>query len=603
MTSTVPSSIATARDVVAALVSGGVRLVLLAPGSRSAPFVPVLAEAEERGLLAVRVLLDERSAGFAAVGAGRAALLAGERRPTAVITTSGTAVGNLHPAVLEADAAGVPLLIVSADRPHELVGTGANQTTQQAGLFSPALRATVDLPADLPVDLGGAAGRSAVTGLVRRAVDAATGRLSNDPGPAQVNVRLRPPLAPAAGEDLPALLDGVESRTEIRLAGRVTGGAGRFADAEAGASASDSPAPTAVPSPARDERGVIVVGDCPEPLGALAALLARDLGWPLLAEPSSGARHAPGALPRYAELLGAPAGAALAGRTEHVLVLGHPSLTRPVSALLARDDIPVDVLVHTARWTDTAGTAARVLPVTLGVTAPEDVIGALGLAAAPAAWAGEWEDAVAALPVAPAPLPEDAAAPSALTADAAALAVWRASAAAAESPADPADPAGAPPLLVLGSSMPIRRLDRLAPAGDGAPVGALANRGLAGIDGTLATALGAHLASGRPVRALLGDLTYLHDAMSLSRGRHETEPDLQVVVLDDAGGGIFSTLEYPAVTPAPVMKRYFSTPQATDAGALAEALGARVERPRDLAELEALLAEPVRGLSVLHVRL
>ncbi|WP_315503786.1 2-succinyl-5-enolpyruvyl-6-hydroxy-3-cyclohexene-1-carboxylic-acid synthase [Actinomyces radicidentis] len=592
MTSTVPSSIATARDVVTALVSGGVRLVLLAPGSRSAPFVPVLAEAEERGLLAVRVLLDERSAGFAAVGAGRAALLAGERRPTAVITTSGTAVGNLHPAVLEADAAGVPLLIVSADRPHELVGTGANQTTQQAGLFSPALRATVDLPADTPLDLGEGAARSAVTGLVRRALDAATGRLSNDPGPAQVNVRLRPPLAPAPGEGLPPLLDGVAAVPGTVLV--PTPAALRPAAPDAAALAGDQTAA---------ERGVIVVGDCAEPLGDLAAGLARDLGWPLLAEPTSGARDAAGALPRYAELLGTAAGAALAGRTEHVLVLGHPSLTRPVSALLARDDIPVDVLVHTARWTDTAGTAARVLPVTLGVTAPEDVIGALGLAAAPAAWAGEWEDAVAALPVAPALLPEDAAAPSALTADAAALAVWRASAAAAESPADPADPAGAPPLLVLGSSMPIRRLDRLAPAGDGAPVGALANRGLAGIDGTLATALGAHLASGRPVRALLGDLTYLHDAMSLSRGRHETEPDLQVVVLDDAGGGIFSTLEYPAVTPVPVMERYFSTPQATDAGTLAEALGARVERPTDPAALDALLAEPVRGLSVVHVRL
>ena len=105
------------------------------------------------------------------------------------------------------------------------------------------------------------------------------------------------------------------------------------------------------------------------------------------------------------------------------------------------------------------------------------------------------------------------------------------------------------------------------------------------------------------MRALVGDLTYLHDAMSLSRGRLESEPDLQVVVLDDAGGGIFSTLEYPAVTPAPVMERYFSTPQVADAGALAEALGVRVERPRDLAELEVLLAEPVRGLSVLHVRL
>lgn len=599
MTSTVPSSIATARDVVTALVSGGVRLVLLAPGSRSAPFVPVLAEAEERGLLAVRVLLDERSAGFAALGAGRAGLLAGERRPAAVITTSGTAVGNLHPAVLEADAAGVPLLVVSADRPHELVGTGANQTTQQAGLFSPSLRTTVDLPADLPRDLGEGAARHAVAGLVRRALDAATGRLSNDPGPAQVNVRLRPPLAPAPGEGLPPLLDGVAPTAPTAPGRRASstgdGAPGRAAGARTGT--------MAAPSAADAEHGVIVAGDCPEPLGRLAADLAAALRWPLLAEPSSGARHAPGALPRYAELLGAPAGAALAGRTEHVLVLGHPSLTRPVSALLARDDIPVDVLVHTARWTDTAGTAARVLPVTLGVTAPEDVIGALGLAAAPAAWAGEWEDAVAALPVAPALLPEDAAAPSALTADAAALAVWRASAAAAESPADPADPAGAPPLLVLGSSMPIRRLDRLAPADDGAPVGALANRGLAGIDGTLATALGAHLASGRPVRALLGDLTYLHDAMSLSRGRHETEPDLQVVVLDDAGGGIFSTLEYPAVTPVPVMERYFSTPQATDAGALAEALGARVERPTDPAALDALLAEPVRGLSVVHVRL
>lgn len=591
MSSPLPPSIATARDVVAALVAGGVRLVLLAPGSRSAPFVPVLAEAEERGFLAVRVLLDERSAGFAALGAGRAGLLAGERRPAAVITTSGTAVGNLHPAVLEADAAGVPLLVVSADRPHELVGTGANQTTQQAGLFSPALRAAVDLPADTPLDLGEGAARSAVTGLVRRALDAATGRLSNDPGPAQVNVRLRPPLAPAPGEGLPPLLDGVAAVPGTVLV--PTPAALRPAAPDAAALAGDQTAA---------ERGVIVVGDCAEPLGDLAAGLARDLGWPLLAEPTSGARDAAGALPRYAELLGTAAGAALAERAEHVLVLGHPSLTRPISALLARRDVPVDVLTTTARWTDTAGTAARVLPVSPS-TRPGDVVADLGLAAAPVGWAGEWAGALAALPAVPATLSDDATGTGALRPDAAALAVWRASAAAAERPADPADPAGAPPLLVLGSSMPIRRLDRLAPAGDGAPVAALANRGLAGIDGTLATALGAHLASGRPVRALVGDLTYLHDAMSLSRGRLEDEPDLQVVVLDDAGGGIFSTLEYPAVTPAHVMERYFSTPQAADAGALAEALGARVERPSDLAALDALLAEPVRGLSVVHVRL
>ncbi|MDU0349049.1 thiamine pyrophosphate-dependent enzyme, partial [Actinomyces sp. MRS3W] len=132
---------------------------------------------------------------------------------------------------------------------------------------------------------------------------------------------------------------------------------------------------------------------------------------------------------------------------------------------------------------------------------------------------------------------------------------------------------------------------------------AIANRGLAGIDGTLATALGAAWARGLPVRAVVGDLAFLHDAMSLSRGRLEAEPDLQVIVIDDAGGAIFSTLEYPAVTPAEHFSRYFTTPQATDPGDLAAALGAVVHRPTDLGELQALLAEPVRGLSVVHLRM
>ena len=132
----------------------------------------------------------------------------------------------------------------------------------------------------------------------------------------------------------------------------------------------------------------------------------------------------------------------------------------------------------------------------------------------------------------------------------------------------------------------------------------IANRGLAGIDGTLATALGAALAQegGTGVRAVVGDLTFLHDAMSLGRGRHEAEPDLQVVVIDDAGGAIFSTLEYPAVTAPPVFNRYFTAPQAADVAALARALGARVSRPRSMSELRHVLAGPVRGLSVVHVR-
>ena len=190
-----PAALLTAQTVLAALVDAGVRHVVLSLGSRSAPFVPVLADAEAAGLIDVRVVLDERSAGFVALGMARAGMRRRCTAPAAVITTSGTAVANLHPAVLEADAAGIPLLLITADRPHELVGTGANQTTEQTRMFGAAVRTVVDLPADLPRDLGADAAIPAIGGQVRRAVEAARGRLSRDPGPVQINVRFRPPLA------------------------------------------------------------------------------------------------------------------------------------------------------------------------------------------------------------------------------------------------------------------------------------------------------------------------------------------------------------------------------------------------------------------------
>lgn len=584
-----PPSIETARAVVRSLVDGGVRLVVLAPGSRSAPFVPVLASAERKGLLDLRVVLDERSAGFIALGAARAALDEGCRAPAAVITTSGTAVANLHPAVLEADAAGVPLVVVSADRPHELVGTGANQTTEQTRLFGSALRHVVDLPADLPRDVGAAAAERAVTGLVRRAVEAARGSLTDDPGPVQLNVRLRPPLALPAGSDgaLPPLRSGPADP-----------GSGAVAAPVPVTMAGSSPA---VPGPAIEVLGVsgvrtdgsapgiVVAGDADAATGRLAQELAERLAWPLLAEPTSGARAGEHALTRYAELLASPAGRALADEAGRVLVLGHPSLTRPVTALLSRTELAADVVTTRARWTDVAGTADRIVRVRMGA-APglaAELARVLGLTPAAPDWADRWRAAVDALPQAEV----TGAGADALSADVAAVAVWEASL------------TEDAPLLVVGSSMAVRRLDRLAPPAPGRAPRALANRGLAGIDGTLATATGAHLASGRPVRAVVGDLTFLHDAMSLGRGALESEPDLQVAVLDDAGGAIFSTLEYPRATTPEVLARCFGTPQAADIGALAAALGARVERPASLAELRAVLAAPVRGLSVLHVRL
>ena len=165
-----PAALLTAQTVLAALVDAGVRHVVLSLGSRSAPFVPVLADAEAAGLIDVRVVLDERSAGFVALGMARAGMRRRCTAPAAVITTSGTAVANLHPAVLEADAAGIPLLLITADRPHELVGTGANQTTEQTRMFGAAVRTVVDLPADLPRDLGADAAIPAIGGQIRRAV-------------------------------------------------------------------------------------------------------------------------------------------------------------------------------------------------------------------------------------------------------------------------------------------------------------------------------------------------------------------------------------------------------------------------------------------------
>ena len=568
--SQLPPAMADARSLVAALLAEGVREIVLCPGSRSAPLADALADAADAGHLRLRVVLDERSAGFIALGAARAHALTGHSRCAAVVTTSGTAVSNLHPAVSEADAAGIPLLVISADRPHELVGTGASQTTEQTGLFAPALRLGVDLPADLAADLGDGAADAAITGQVRRAVVAATGALSRDPGPVQINARFRPPLT----------ADGAVPAVPTRL-GPPTATASRAA-VPARALVVDDRQQAGHGSPSVG-RGLVVAGDTAHPaVGALARSLAEHLDWPLLAEPTSQARSGTQALTRYAELLGTPAGLALTERTDHLLILGHPSLSRSITALLGRDDLDITVLTERAQWTDVSGRARRVVPMDGAHHEPDDaalqaarLAARLGLESAHVAWTDSWRRAVADLPE-----PDRSS-----SADALARAVWEAS----QAP-------GAPTLL-LGSSMTVRRLDRLAQPGAAAPK-AVANRGLAGIDGTIATGIGLWMASGEPVRAVMGDLAFLHDAMSLNRGVREEEADLQVIVVDDGGGAIFSHLEYAHTTPSGRFERLFTAPQCASIAALATALGARVHVPDDVAALRRLLAEPVDGLSV-----
>lgn len=181
-----------ARRVISTLRAGGVRQVVLAPGSRSAPLAYALAEAE----LEILVRIDERAAGFTALGLALSSGL-----PTAVLTTSGTAVGNLLPAVMEANHAGVPLLVLSADRPEELRGTGANQTTDQVDLFGPHVRFAADIPADTDPQTA-----------VQTGLDAARGLLDGVPrGPVQLNLAFREPLTPQ--------LDGSEYQPNTLSAG------------------------------------------------------------------------------------------------------------------------------------------------------------------------------------------------------------------------------------------------------------------------------------------------------------------------------------------------------------------------------------------------
>jgi 2-succinyl-5-enolpyruvyl-6-hydroxy-3-cyclohexene-1-carboxylate synthase len=511
------------RVLVDELVRGGVTDAVLAPGSRSAPVALALAAAERAGRLRLHVRIDERTAGFLALGLAKAS-----GRPVPVLTTSGTAAAHLHAAVLEADASGVPLLALTADRPPELRATGANQTIEQPGLYGGAVRWAADVAAP-------EAGREEAQSrywrsLTARALLIARGALSGDPGPVHLNLPFRAPLLPE--DEPPAELSGP-------WAGR---------EGPEPWTAAAPPPRAARPAAQGPLRTLVVVGDAPPGLGRAAAALADTCRWPVIAEPSSGAWAAAEVLRGGALLLGARPWLAAHG-PERVLVVGRPTLARTVSALLADPGRRVEIAAGSPRWADTARGGAVV---SLGT--PADLPGepvATG-------WLGTWRSAAAAIGAVVDDLLD--AAPGLPAARLARDVVA-------------ALPPGA--LLVLGSSTPVRDVDRLAvPRAD---VTVLANRGVAGIDGTVSTAVGAALihqrAGGGPAVALLGDLTLLHDLTGLLLGEGEPAPDLTLVVPDNDGGGIFAQLEPGEERHARDYRRVFGTPHGRDLVTVAESLG------------------------------
>lgn len=582
-----------ARAVVASLVEAGVKRVVISPGSRNAPLTYALADAAQAGYLQLRVVVDERSAAFVALGASRSDWLhEGLTRPAVAVMTSGSAVANAHPAVVEADAAGVPLIILSADRPHALVNTGASQTTVQTGIFGAATR--------YQADLGDTSASGAVANQVRRAVAAASGRLSLDPGPVHLNVRLAPPLAPAAPWQVPHL----EPKTHwLRARKSLKEQLNGVTVSQVGCRLGLDPA----------RRGVIVVGDNDDAeLAHYAAALAHAWGWPLLAEPTSLVRTNANAVAAYSALLAGGDGsvggdgAQLSQEIEQLLVVGHLTLTRPIGALLAREDIYQVVLTNRARWSDVSGQAAYVttLEQALSRNTPDVSAGAeagagVGKNAPSPLWLQRWLQAGQ----------QQLNATSVTKAARMALTTWQATSqykSHSQSTAIHSDSLENSVTLMAASSMTIRYLDAGLPAGKQLkkmPGPVVANRGLAGIDGTISTAVGLAWASGQPVRVIIGDLAAAHDLTGLVKAVTETEVDLQVIVLDDHGGKIFSGLEYGASELSNYFPRFFTTAQQVDFAQAAAAFGAHVSVIDDVDGLQSLLSKPIAGRSLVHVKL
>ncbi|GBG40644.1 2-succinyl-5-enolpyruvyl-6-hydroxy-3-cyclohexene-1-carboxylic-acid synthase [Mycobacterium montefiorense] len=525
-----------ARVVVDELIRGGVRDVVLCPGSRNAPLAFALQDADRRGRIRLHVRIDERTAGYLAIGL---AIAAGA--PVCVAMTSGTAVANLGPAVVEANYARVPLIVLSANRPYELLGTGANQTMEQLGYFGTQVRATISLglAEDAPerLDSLNATWRSATC----RVLAAATGSRTANAGPVQFDIPLREPLVPDP-----------EPHGAVTPQGRPDGQPWTYAP------------PVTFDQPLEIDLSpdtVVIAGHGAGVQPSLAQL-------PTVAEPTA----PPAANPLH------PLALTLL-RPKQVIMLGRPTLHRPVSALLADPEVPVYALTTGPRWPDVSGNSQATGTRAVSTGTPNPV----------------WLQRCAEM---------NQHAVDAVRSQLAAhpLTTGLHVAAAVADALRPGDQ------LVLGASNPVRDAALVGLNTGGIRV--RSNRGVAGIDGTVSTAIGAALAHERsgsadnPARtlALIGDLTFVHDSSGLLIGPTEPTPrHLTIVVSNDNGGGIFELLEQGDPRFSDVSSRIFGTPHDVDVGALCRAYHVE-SRQIEVGELNAALGEPGAGMRVLEVK-
>ena len=500
------NSTSLARVIVRQIIEAGITDVVVSPGSRNAPLSLAFFAASKRGLIKLHVRIDERTAAFFALG-----IIKATGRPVPIVCTSGTAVANYHPAVLEASHTNAPLLVLTADRPAILRKTGANQTTEQARIYGKAVRYFADIdgpvfPMELPFD-------------------------SLRSGPVHLNVQFDEPMLP---DDSDKWLDEIvisakafESRTK----------------------------PTTLKSDSN--RGVLVIGHDRAGLSLESVRkFAKELGWPIIAEDPLSFPDAVAHASIF--LTSAQIRAALIPQT--VIVIGRTTLSRSINAFskLAPTQVVIDPRMATVDSDRQADKRFTQLPV-------------LNTHKASPEWLDQWDkyslrcaknvdgltgftEAVIAKEIA-ANLPEGS-------------------------------------TLFVSSSRPIRDLEGFATPRSG--VTTHANRGLAGIDGNISTALGIALAS-KQTFAVLGDLSFLHDLTGLIQ---QEQINLKIFVINNDGGGIFSTLSQRGVDG---FEDVFGTPHGLDLPAIASAMGIAAKEISTQAELQSEISAPIQGLSVVVI--
>jgi 2-succinyl-5-enolpyruvyl-6-hydroxy-3-cyclohexene-1-carboxylate synthase len=496
-----------ARVIVRQIIEAGITDVVISPGSRNAPLSLAFYQASTKGLIKLHVRVDERTAAFFALGIAKAS-----GRPVPIVCTSGTAVANYHPAVLEASHTNTPLLILTADRPAALRKTGANQTTEQARIFGKAVRYFADVsgsvyPMELPFN-------------------------SLQSGPVHLNIQFEEPLV---GDKSHNWLNDL-TITVPKVFVRKTPGTFHT----------------------KSTRGVLIIG---HDRGGLSADSVKDfadkLGWPVIAEDPLTFKNAIS----HASVFLTSKKIADDLAPDTVVVIGRTTLSRSINAFIktARKEIVIDPRMATVDSDRMADQKFTQLP-------------AVEVQQADAEYAEKWKKySLRAMK---------------MVSD---ISTWSEQLIAREISAN--IPTGTS--LFISSSRPIRDLEGFAVARDG--VETFANRGLAGIDGNISTALG--IASQRKETiAVLGDLGFLHDLTGLI---HKEDINLKIFVINNDGGGIFSTLSQRGVDG---FEEVFGTPHGLDPAAISQSMGISAKTIGSQKELITELSEPVKGLSLVVIK-